>query len=64
LALLIVSYLHVVLGEMVPKNISFSVPDKAVLFLAPPLVFVSRVISPVIRSSERHRQRHLADDRC
>jgi CBS domain containing-hemolysin-like protein len=49
-ALLIVSYLHVVLGEMVPKNISFSLPDKAVLLLAPPLVFVSRVISPVIRS--------------
>ncbi len=48
LALLIVSYLHVVLGEMVPKNISFSVPDKAVLLLAPPLVFVSRVISPII----------------
>jgi CBS domain containing-hemolysin-like protein len=50
MALLIVTYLHVVLGEMVPKNISFSVPDKAVLFLAPPLVFVSRVFSPVIRS--------------
>lgn len=49
-ALLIVSYLHVVLGEMVPKNISFSLPDKAVLLLAPPLVFVSRVMSPVIRS--------------
>jgi len=50
LALLVVSYLHVVLGEMVPKNISFSLPDKAVLLLAPPLVFVSKVISPVIRS--------------
>jgi len=50
LALLFVTYLHVVLGEMVPKNISFSLPDKAVLILAPPLVFVSRVISPVIRS--------------
>ena len=50
MALLIVTYLHVVFGEMVPKNISFSLPDKAVLFLAPPLVFVSRVISPIIRS--------------
>jgi CBS domain containing-hemolysin-like protein len=50
LALLIVTYLHVVLGEMVPKNISFSVPDKAVLMLAPPLVFVSTVISPIIRA--------------
>jgi CBS domain containing-hemolysin-like protein len=47
---LIVTYLHVVLGEMVPKNISFSVPDKAVLLLAPPLVFVSKVLSPIIRA--------------
>lgn len=48
LALLFVSYLHVVFGEMVPKNISFSLPDKAVLFLAPPLVLVSRILRPVI----------------
>lgn len=48
LALLIVSYLHVVFGEMVPKNLSFSVPDRAVLVLAPPLVFVARIFKPVI----------------
>jgi CBS domain containing-hemolysin-like protein len=47
-ALLIVSYLHVVFGEMVPKNLSFSVPDRAVLLLAPPLVFVARVFRPLI----------------
>ncbi|AWB85842.1 hemolysin family protein [Mycetocola zhujimingii] len=46
--LLLVSYLHVVFGEMVPKNLSFSVPDRAVLLLAPPLVFVGRVFKPVI----------------
>ncbi|MEJ6506785.1 MAG: hemolysin family protein [Microbacteriaceae bacterium] len=50
LALIVVSYLHVVLGEMVPKNISFSIPDKAVLLLAPPLVLISQAISPIIRS--------------
>lgn len=48
IALLIVSFLHVVLGEMVPKNLSFSVPDRAVLILAPPLVFVATVFSPII----------------
>jgi CBS domain containing-hemolysin-like protein len=47
-ALLLVTFLHVVFGEMVPKNLSFSVPDRAVLMLAPPLVFVSRVFRPVI----------------
>jgi CBS domain containing-hemolysin-like protein len=46
--LLLVTYLHVVFGEMVPKNLSFSVPDRAALLLAPPLVFVSRVVRPVI----------------
>ncbi|WP_309617549.1 hemolysin family protein [Salinibacterium sp.] len=48
IALLIVSFLHVVLGEMVPKNLSFSVPDRAVLILAPPLVFVATVFRPII----------------
>lgn len=48
LALLIVSFLHVVLGEMVPKNLSFSIPDRAALLLAPPLVFISMVFRPII----------------
>ncbi|UIP58100.1 hemolysin family protein [Agromyces marinus] len=48
IALLLVSYLHVVIGEMVPKNLSFSLPDRAVLLLAPPLVFIARVFRPVI----------------
>ncbi|GAA1842014.1 hemolysin family protein [Microbacterium koreense] len=48
IALLIVSYLHVVFGEMVPKNLAFSVPDRAVLMLAAPLVWVSKVFHPVI----------------
>ncbi|HWH26314.1 MAG TPA: hemolysin family protein [Pseudolysinimonas sp.] len=48
ITLIIVSFLHVVLGEMVPKNLSFSVPDRAVLILAPPLVFFATVFRPVI----------------
>ncbi|BAU32958.1 hemolysin family protein [Microcella alkaliphila] len=50
IALLIVSFLHVVLGEMVPKNLSFSLPTRAVLILAPPLVTVARIFAPVIWS--------------
>ena len=48
IALVLVSYLHVVFGEMVPKNLSFSVPDRAVLMLAPPLVFLARLFRPII----------------
>ncbi len=50
IALVIVSYLHVVFGEMVPKNLAFSVPDRAVLMLATPLVWFSRLFYPVIVS--------------
>lgn len=48
IALLVVSFLHVVFGEMVPKNLAFSLPDRAVLVLATPLVWVSKVFHPVI----------------
>ena len=48
LALLLVVYLHVVAGEMVPKNISISSPENAARWLAPPLVALSRLFGPVI----------------
>ena len=50
IALALVTFLHVVFGEMIPKNMAFSVPDRAALILAPPLVFVSKIVSPLIRA--------------
>lgn len=47
-ALLLVTFLHVAIGEMVPRNISFSLPTRAALILAPPLVFVARIVHPAI----------------
>ena len=52
LALLLVAYLHVVIGEMVPKNLAIARPEGAALALAPALLFVSRVLRPVIRLME------------
>lgn len=49
LALAIVVYLHVVIGEMVPKNLALAGPDRAALLLAPPLVWLSRVLHPLVR---------------
>lgn len=48
IALLIVVALHVVLGEMVPKNIALAGPERSALLLAPPLVFVVRVLKPLL----------------
>nr|WP_202627840.1 hemolysin family protein [Cellulomonas sp. APG4] len=47
-ALALVVYLHVVLGEMVPKNLAVSGPDRAALWFGPPLVWVARGVSPLI----------------
>src|SRR3954466_14432338 len=47
-ALAIVVYLHVVLGEMVPKNLAVAGPERAVLMFGPPLVWVARVVRPLI----------------
>lgn len=49
LALAIVTYLHVVVGEMIPKNIALATSKTAVLLLAPPLVFLSKIFGFVIR---------------
>lgn len=47
-ALLVVVYLHVVLGEMVPKNLAVSGPERAALMFGPPLVWIGRVVRPII----------------
>lgn len=52
LALLVVVYLHVVLGEMVPKNIAIAGPDSAALLLAPALLLVTKALRPLIAALE------------
>lgn len=48
IALTIVVFLHVVIGEMVPKNIALAGPERSALALAPPLVLVVKVLRPFI----------------
>ena len=47
-ALAIVVYLHVVLGEMVPKNIALAGPERAALVLGPPMIGLVTVFKPVV----------------
>src|SRR5664279_1177282 len=52
LALLIVAYLHVVIGEMVPKNLAIADPQRAALLLAPALLYISHVLRPLVALME------------
>ncbi|GCD88967.1 hemolysin family protein [Nocardioides sp. LS1] len=47
-ALAIVVYLHVVMGEMIPKNIALAGPDRAALVLGTPIWAIVTVLRPVI----------------
>lgn len=47
-ALLVVVMAHVVLGEMVPKNLAVAGPDRAVRWFVPTLVAVARLLRPVV----------------
>ncbi len=46
--LALVVYLHVVLGEMIPKNIALAGPDRAALVLGTPIWAIVSVTRPVI----------------
>src|SRR5699024_5488261 len=48
IALSLVTYLHVVFGEMVPKNIALAGPDRMALALSPVLMGIVTVLRPVL----------------
>lgn len=48
ITLVLVSFLHVVIGEMVPKNISFSIPERAALVLVPMLYGLALLVKPIV----------------
>jgi len=48
LALALVTMLHVVIGEMVPKNATLAGPDRAAMWLGPPLALIVRALKPLL----------------
>ncbi|MFF7331519.1 hemolysin family protein [Streptomyces sp. NPDC090306] len=48
IALAVATYLHMLLGEMVPKNLVLAEPVRSALALGPPLVTLARGLRPVI----------------
>ncbi|OKK17627.1 hypothetical protein AMK16_22845 [Streptomyces sp. CB00455] len=47
-ALALATYLHMLFGEMLPKNVALTEPVRTALLLGPPLVAVTRALRPVI----------------
>ncbi|MEU8570976.1 hemolysin family protein [Streptomyces pathocidini] len=50
IALAVATYLHMLLGEMVPKNVALAEPVRSALALGPPMVALTRALRPVIFS--------------
>lgn len=46
----VVVYLHVVLGEMVPKNLALAGPERAAVLFGPPMVALVAFLKPVVRA--------------
>ncbi|MBO1753178.1 HlyC/CorC family transporter [Actinotalea sp. BY-33] len=48
IALAVVVFLHMVLGEMVPKNIAIAGPERSAILMGPPLYLVVLILKPLI----------------
>jgi putative hemolysin len=53
LSFLVISYFHVVVGEVVPKNLAISKADRLAALAAPPLLFFYRTALPFVIVIER-----------
>jgi CBS domain containing-hemolysin-like protein len=52
-AFLVMTYMHVIVGEVVPKNLAINTSDRLAVIVAPPLMLFSRISAPFITVIER-----------
>jgi len=45
-----ITFMHVVFGELMPKTLALQIPDRTALWVAPPLNVFARAMYPVIRT--------------
>jgi CBS domain containing-hemolysin-like protein len=48
ISLILVAIAHILLGEMVPKNIAIAGPERTAILLVPPFLVFTKLMSPVI----------------
>jgi CBS domain containing-hemolysin-like protein len=47
-AIALLTYLHIVIGEMIPKTLALQRPQRTVLFVTPPIEILERAILPLV----------------
>lgn len=48
LVVLVITYLSLVIGELVPKRIGMAIPEKYAMFVAAPMLFLSKLVKPFV----------------
>ena len=48
IAFIVITFMHVVIGELMPKSIALQYPEKTTLLITRPLVFIAKIFTPFI----------------
>lgn len=48
IAFILITFMHVVIGELMPKSIALQYPEKTTLLITRPLVFIAKIFTPFI----------------
>lgn len=48
IVVLVITYLSIVIGELIPKSFALSQPEKLAILVSRPMMFISRVASPIV----------------
>lgn len=48
ISFVLITVLHVVIGELMPKSVALQFPEKTTLFIAPPMKIIANIFSPAI----------------
>ena len=59
-AIAILTYFHIVIGEMVPKSLALPQAERMAMWITPPMLWLKTLVFPLIVGAERHGQRRAA----